>query len=132
MDDDEVQEELCMHLAKTILVQSVNAKDIILRSVIGICTVSIPSYFALLKLMSDDLASTPFWIKMVPLFLWVLSLISASAILFPRVAAVDFKNPQQLIARHSSNTKFIRKMGLFLFSIAVSGVVVMCIILISH
>ena len=132
MNEEDVKDELGLHLAKTILVESVKAKELVSRTVTGICTISIPCYIALLKLLSADINSIPLWSKLMPLIMWITALITASAILFPKITPVDFKNPQQLIASHSTTIKRIRVIGIILFIVAVAGVVWMSAILVPR
>jgi hypothetical protein len=75
MDDDEVQEQLMLDMAKGILRNSLSWRDNIFRTISTISAVAVPTYLAVLTKWVSSTAGISLWIQLLPVFLWVMALL---------------------------------------------------------
>jgi hypothetical protein len=131
MTDDEVKEELGLHLAKAVLSQTVSVRDIVARMVITLCTVAISAYIALLNFFSAQVQTHSLAMKLVPLVAWLIAMLLGSAILFPRPLRFDFKRPEMLIEENAKRSRHGRNLRLAAFFVSVFGLVWMAVLFAS-
>lgn len=127
MTDDEVKEELGLHLAKAVLSQTVSVRDIVARLVITLCTVAISAYIALLNFFSAQIQTHSLAMKLLPMVAWLIAMLLGSAILFPRPLRFDFKRPETLIEENAKRSRQGRHLGLAAFFLLLFGLVWMAV-----
>lgn len=128
MNDDEVKADLGLHLAKAILSQVAGTRETISKIVVSICTVAIPAHLALLNLFASQVAGLHFAAKVGPLFCWMVSLLLAGSILFPRPFVLDFKRPEMIVDANAQRVAYARRVGSWAYGLALVGLVWMAVL----
>ena len=114
MTEEEIKNELGVHLAKSILTQTVEGKKRVLEVVIAMCTFLIPSYIGLLKVFQTELNDVSVLIKIFPVIVWIIVLSISIFKSIPEKRVFDFKNPGSIIEDHLSGSESSRSVGIAL------------------
>jgi hypothetical protein len=126
--EDDVKNELALHLAKSILAQAASTREVISRTITMHCTVLIPAHLALLNLFSTKLVGIELVYKVGPLFCWFISLLLTTILLFPKSFQLDFKQPITLIEENSRRSNKAKNLGFIAFVVALFGLIWMTIL----
>lgn len=115
--------ELGLHLTKAVLSQIASTRETIARTVVTLCTVAIPAHLALLNLVSSQLGSLHLALRVAPLFLWLVALLLAGSILFPRPFQFDFKRPETIVDANAQRVAYARRVGTTAYLLSVVGLI---------
>jgi hypothetical protein len=89
---DKIRDDLLLHIARTIVANGVGTRERVFQSLLGIATFLIPAYPALLKLLGFSIAKNGVAPFLVPVVLWMMTIVICAVWSLPVMQAYDLKN----------------------------------------
>lgn len=99
--NDAIRDDLLMHMARNIVASGVGTRERVFQYLSGIATFLIPAYPALLKALDFSIAKNGVPTFLLPVVLWLFTVVVCSFWVLPVLKAYDLKNPGGIVASFS-------------------------------